>query len=139
MTEYFLAGLNGKSFEMNLLIVDIWKNFQQYFNDDSKISAFFGGFDNCCWNGGRENRQNRSVKLLDCLKIIKQINDLGISVRFTFTNPLITEKEYDDYIGNSLMKFANNGMNGVIVANEDFQWLLIYQEMLNIIKNFLNI
>ena len=120
MTEYFLAGLNGKSFEMNLLIVDIWKNFQQYFNDDSKISAFFGGFDNCCWNGGRENRQNRSVKLLDCLKIIKQINDLGISVRFTFTNPLIAEKEYDDYIGNSLMKFANNGMNGVIVANEDF-------------------
>src|SRR5574344_283430 len=120
MIEYFLAGLNGKSFEMNLLIVDIWNKFPQYFNDDSKISAFFGGFDNCCCNGGRENRQNRSVKLLDCLKIIKQINDLGISVRLTFTNPLITEKEYDDYIGNSLMKFANNGMNGVIVANEDF-------------------
>lgn len=120
MTEYFLAGLSGKSLEMNLLIVDIWKKYPQYFNDDSKISAFFGGFDNCCWNGGRENRQNRSVKLLDCLKTIKQINDLGISVRFTFTNPLITEKEYDDYIGNNLMKFSNNGMNGVIVSNEDF-------------------
>lgn len=120
MTEYFLAGLNGKSFEMNLLIVDIWKKFPQYFNDDSKISAFFGGFDNCCWNGGRENRQNRLVQLSDCLKTIKQINDLGISVRFTFTNPLITEKEYDDYIGNTLMKFANNGINGVIVANENF-------------------
>lgn len=120
MTEYFLAGLNGKSFEMNLLIVDIWKKFPQYFNDDSKISAFFGGFDNCCWNGGRENRQNRLVQLSDCLKTIKQINDLGISVRFTFTNPLITEKEYDDYIGNTLMKFANNSMNGVIVANENF-------------------
>ena len=120
MTEYFLAGLNGKSFEVNLLIVDVWKKYPQYFNDDSKISAFFGGFDNCCWNGGRENRQNRSVQLLDCLKTIKQINDLGISVRFTFTNPLITEKECDDYIGNTLMKFANNGMNGVIVANENF-------------------
>ena len=120
MTEYFLAGLNGKSFEINLLIVDIWKKYPQYFNDDSKISAFFGGFDNCCWNGGRENRQNRSVQLSDCLKTIKQINDLGISVRFTFTNPLITEKEYDDYIGNTLTKFANNGMNGVIVANENF-------------------
>ena len=120
MTEYFLAGLNGKSFEINLLIADIWKKYPQYFNDDSKISAFFGGFDNCCWNGGRENRQNRSVQLSDCLKTIKQINDLGISVRFTFTNPLITEKEYDDYIGNTLMKFANNGMNGVIVANENF-------------------
>ena len=35
MTEYFLAGLSGKSLEMNLLIVDIWKKFPQYFNDDS--------------------------------------------------------------------------------------------------------
>ena len=43
MTEYFLAGLSGKSLEMNLLIVDIWKKYPQYFNDDSKISAFFGG------------------------------------------------------------------------------------------------
>ncbi len=120
MTEYFLAGLSGKSLEMNLLIVDIWKKFPQYFNDDSKISAFFGGFDNCCWNGGRENKQHHSEQLSKCFKTIKQINDLGISVRFTFTNPLITKKEYDDYIGNSLMKFSHNGMNGVIVANEDF-------------------
>ena len=120
MTEYFLAGLSGKSLEMNLLIVDIWKKYPQYFNDDSKISAFFGGFDNCCWNGGRENKQQHSEQLSSCLKIIKQINDLGISVRFTFTNPFITKEEYNDYIGNSLMKFAHNGMNGVIVANENF-------------------
>lgn len=120
MTEYFLAGLNDKALEMNLLIVDIWKKFPQYFNDDSKISAFFGGFDNCCWNGGRENKQQHSEQLSNCFKIIKQINDLGISVRFTFTNPFITREEYNDYIGNSLMKFAHNGMNGVIVANENF-------------------
>ena len=120
MTEYFLAGLSGKSLEMNLLIVDIWKKYPQYFNDNSKISAFFGGFDNCCWNGGRENKQQHSEQLLNCLKIIKQINDLGISVSFTFTNPFITREEYNDYIGNSLMKFAHNGMNGVIVANENF-------------------
>ena len=87
MTKYFLAGLNGKSFEMNLLIVDIWKKFPQYFNDDSKISAFFGGFDNCCWNGGRENRQNLSVKLLDCLKIIKQIiAAIGFGQKTTVVN-----------------------------------------------------
>ena len=46
------------------------------------------------------------------------MNEAGVSIRFTFSNPLITERELDDNIGNTLMKLANNGMNGVIVASE---------------------
>jgi len=118
MTEYFLAGINDKHLNINLLIYDVWDKYSDFFNNDSKITAFFGSFGNCCWNGGRENKVKSSKKLEECFKIIKQINSLGISVRFTFTNPLITEYELNDYVGNSLMKMANNGMNGVIVASE---------------------
>ena len=118
MTEYFLAGINDKHLNINLLIYDVWDKYSDFFNNDSKITAFFGSFGNCCWNGGRENKVKSFKKLEECFKIIKQINSLGISVRFTFTNPLITEYELNDYVGNSLMKLANNGMNGVIVASE---------------------
>ena len=118
MTEYFLAGINDKHLNINLLIYDVWDKYSNFFNNDSKITAFFGSFGNCCWNGGRENKVKSFKKLEECFKIIKQINNLGISVRFTFTNPLITEYELNDYVGNSLMKLANNGMNGVIVASE---------------------
>ena len=118
MTEYFLAGINDKHLNINLLIYDVWDKYSDFFNNDSKITAFFGSFGNCCWNGGRENKVKSFKKLEECFKIIKQINSLGISVRFTFTNPLITEYELNDYVGNSLMKMANNGMNGVIVASE---------------------
>lgn len=118
MTEYFLAGINDKHLNINLLIYDVWDKYSDFFNNDSKITAFFGSFGNCCWNGGRENKVKSFKKLEECFKIIKQINSLGISVRFTFTNPLITEYELNDYVGNSLMKMADNGMNGVIVASE---------------------
>ena len=118
MTEYFLAGINDRHLNINLLIYDVWDKYSDFFNNDSKITAFFGSFGNCCWNGGRENKARSFKKLEECFKIIKQINSLGISVRFTFTNPLITEYELNDYVGNSLMKLANNGMNGVIVASE---------------------
>ena len=118
MTEYFLAGINDKHLNINLLIYDVWDKYSDFFNNNSKITAFFGSFGNCCWNGGRENKVKSFKKLEECFKIIKQINSLGISVRFTFTNPLITEYELNDYVGNSLMKLANNGMNGVIVASE---------------------
>lgn len=118
MTEYFLAGINDRHLNINLLIYDVWDKYSDFFNNDSKITAFFGSFGNCCWNGGRENKVKSFKKLEECFKIIKQINSLGISVRFTFTNPLITEYELNDYVGNSLMKLANNGMNGVIVASE---------------------
>ena len=118
MTEYFLAGINDKHLNINLLIYDVWDKYSDFFNNDSKITAFFGSFGNCCWNGGRENKVKSFKKLEECFKIIKQINSLGISVRFTFTNPLITEYELNDYVGNSLMKLADNGMNGVIVASE---------------------
>ena len=118
MTEYFLAGINDKHLNINLLIYDVWDKYSDFFNNDSKITAFFGSFGNCCWNGGRENKVKSFKKLEECFKIIKQINSLGISVRFTFTNPLITKYELHDYVGNSLMKLADNGMNGVIVASE---------------------
>lgn len=118
MTEYYLAGINKRNLRINLLIINIMKKYPLYFNEDSKIAALFGSFDNCCWDGGRENKDHHILNLEDCSNIIRQINEMGVAVRFTFTNPLITERELNDFVGNKLMHVANNGMNGVIVASE---------------------
>ena len=47
--------------------------------------------------------------------IIKYFNDRGISIRFTFTNPMIEEKHLNDQFCNSLLYYANNPLNGCIV------------------------
>jgi collagenase-like PrtC family protease len=46
---------------------------------------------------------------------VEKINELGIPVRFTFTNPLVTEEELHDKFCNKTLQIADNGMNEVIV------------------------
>ena len=47
--------------------------------------------------------------------VIKTINDKGIPVRFTFTNPVLTESDLDDPFCNFCMRAGDNGMNQVLV------------------------
>lgn len=117
MTEYYLAGLIDKNLEANLNIVSLHNSFPQFFNDDIKIAAFYGSFEKCIWNGGRENDINMKY-FINPEDIISKLNDLGISVRFTFTNPFIREEHLNDKFGNYLMSITNNGMNGAIVASD---------------------
>ena len=117
MTEYYLAGLIDKKLEANLDIVSLHNSFPQYFNDDIKIAAFYGSFGKCIWNGGRKNTINMK-HFSNPAEIISKINSLGISVRFTFTNPFLKEEHLNDKFGNYLMSISNNGMNGVIVASD---------------------
>jgi len=114
MKEFFLPFGDTFLNKSNLLFI---KDFKNYLYEDTNISAVYGTFFNSKWNGGRGSKQKK-VDYKRAYLFIKQINSLGISVRFTFSNPLITERELDDNIGNTLMKMANNGMNGVIVASE---------------------
>ena len=114
MKEFFLPFGDTFLNKSNLLFI---KDFKNYLYEDTNISAVYGTFFDSKWNGGRGSKQKK-VDYKRAYLFIKQMNEIGISVRFTFSNPLITERELDDNIGNTLMKLANNGMNGVIVASE---------------------
>ena len=114
MKEFFLPFGDTFLNKSNLLFI---KDFKNYLYEDTNISAVYGTFFNSKWNGGRGSKQKK-VDYKIAYLFIKQMNEAGVSIRFTFSNPLITERELDDNIGNTLMKLANNGMNGVIVASE---------------------
>lgn len=100
--------------EISLLIslADIMKDNPEYFRDDVKIASYFG-----CppvkWNGGRMMLGNFMPDRIAA--VIKAYNDRGIPYRFTFTNPVLTEKDISDKEGNMLLDMADNGMNEVIV------------------------
>ena len=114
MKEFFLPFGDTFLNKMNLIFI---KDFKNYLYEDVNIAAVYGTFFNSKWNGGRGSK-SKKVNYKEAYLFIKQMNELGVSVRFTFTNPLVTEKELDDNIGNILMKLADNGMNGVIVASD---------------------
>lgn len=49
--------------------------------------------------------------------VVKAFDKAGIPLRFTFTNPVITEEHLDDDFCNFVLKTAQNGKNGVIVVS----------------------
>ncbi len=99
-----------------ILLADFLEHVPQWFYDDFKISAAYGSFPNCIWNGGRVYFDNINRPIMD--KVISEMNKSGIAVRYTFTNPLLEEKHMSDTFANICLEAADNGMNEVLVNTQ---------------------
>lgn len=92
---------------------DLMKHCPRWFYEDAKISAAYGSFGSCIWNGGRTFLDRNDSR--NMAKLIQEYNNRGIAVRFTFTNPLLEEKHLNDTFSNLCLELANNGQNEIIV------------------------
>ena len=70
-----------------IMLADFMQTLPQWFYDDFKISAAYGSFPNCIWNGGRVGFDKITRPVMDV--VIQELNKRGIAVRYTFTNPLL--------------------------------------------------
>lgn len=111
--RFHLPGVRN-NFPINMILLSLMKKCPQYFREGIEIGSFFGEFPTSLWNGGRFNNGDQcDAKYIK--EVIKQINSQGIPVRYTFTNPTITEEDLKDPYCNFCMKAADNGMNEVLV------------------------
>lgn len=109
-------------YKQNIKLIELLRDNPEWFYDDVRVGAVYGSFPNAVWNGGRVVLGNyANLDNIECT--IRDFNDLGVPVRFTWTNPVITEEYAFDRYCNVIMEKANNGMNQVIVNAE---WLECY-------------
>ncbi len=110
--RFHLPGLRF-NYPLNMFWVSMQKVHPEYFRD-VEIASFFGEFPMSLWTGGRfvggDQCDAGYIK-----NVIKSVNDLGIPIRYTYTNPEITEADLDDPYCNFCMKCADNGMNEVMI------------------------
>lgn len=106
------------NYNLNLHVVELMKKYPGYFRDNVKVDSVYGTFPGCIWNGGR--CQYGGCHLENMQATIAGYNQLGISVRFTFTNRNITGRHFYDYYGNTILQIADNGMNGVNTSVDSF-------------------
>ena len=105
----------SKHYAFNLIFAEMLQVFPDYFREGVEIASVYGVFPPAIWNGGR---LQYGICDKDFIKqVIKSFNDRGIPLRFTFTNPLIEKKHLSDEFCNMIMKYADNGLNEVIVAS----------------------
>lgn len=101
------------NYKMNLYIADLIKEKPELFYDGVSIASSYGCFPPAAWNGGRTVTGAVRREFIDF--IIRQYNSRGIPIRYTFTNPLVTEKHLKDPFCNMIARVAENGLNEIIV------------------------
>ena len=105
-----------ENLKLNYLIIQMMKNMPEYFYD-VEIASVYDAFPPSMWNGGR------CIGGVICSDdyitgVARLFNNMGIPLRFTFTNPLIDKEHLDDPFCNKVLKLCNNGLNEVIVNSE---------------------
>lgn len=101
------------NYKMNLFIADLITEKPELFYDGVRIASSYGCFPPAAWNGGRTVTGAVRREFIDM--IIKEYNSRGIPIRYTFTNPLVTEKHLPDPFCNMIARVAENGLNEIIV------------------------
>lgn len=103
-------------FSLNRLMIETLRDHPEYFIDGLEIASVFGCFEGSIWNGGRGvgGKFDRGMTEF----VIKTFDELGVPLRFTFTNPMLAEEHLSDKNCNEILKMADNGINQVIVMSD---------------------
>ncbi len=113
--KFHLPGLRY-NYPLNMLFLSLLKTHPEYFREGVEISSFFGEFPTSLWSGGRYCNDDQCDAAF-VKGVIKNINEQGVPVRFTYTNPLLNEHDLDDPYCNFCLQVADNGMNEVLVVS----------------------
>jgi len=92
------------------------KQYPEKFYEGYEVGSVYGTFPGAIWNGGRAVFGIISKSNIQA--VLDNYNNLGVPVRFTWTNSLIEEKHLNDTYCNLIMDLANNGKNQVLVNRE---------------------
>jgi collagenase-like PrtC family protease len=98
---------------MNLIFIDLLKRNPEYFRDNVEIASVYGCFPPAIWNGGRAISGVTPENVVE--RYIHEFNARNVPLRYTFTNPNITEEHLSDRFCNLITQLAHNGFNEVIV------------------------
>lgn len=111
--RFHLPGLRY-NYPLNMFWLSLLDTHPEYFYEGVEIGSCFGEFPISLWNGGRLVMHDQCdagfIKA-----VVKNINAHGVPIRYTYTNPLITEEDLDDPYCNFCMQVADNGMNEVMI------------------------
>lgn len=108
-------------FHLNMLLSKLMEEYPDAFYDDIRIGSVYGVYPSSLWNGGHVaggSFPDREIRY-----VAEQLNNRGISVRFTFNNPLINKSHLDDKFCNRCLELTErtDDMNGVIVVSPELE------------------
>lgn len=99
-------------------VVHMAQDYPEILRENTRIASVFGSFPWCVWNGGGLFRGYMPYMREQMEETIAYYNyDLHIPLRFTFTNPVLTEMQLNDTYANIIAEVAHNGHNEILVTS----------------------
>lgn len=116
--DYIYFHLPGilETLEINAILLGRMRDFPEHFYDNVRIGSVYGSIPGALWNGGRLSRGR--IKDEDIPKVGRIFNDLGVPLRLTWTNPLLTDEDMEDELCNRATALLHNGFNEVLVNTD---------------------
>ncbi len=104
------------NFYLNQAVIKLMSSRPEAFREGYKVGSCYGTFPGAIWNGGRTVLGISEKSTME--KIIETYNNLGVPVRFTWTNSCLEKEHVYDTYCNLIMKLADNGRNQVLVNSQ---------------------
>ena len=99
------------------MLVNLKRSAPEVYLPHTEIASVFGNFPNSIWNGGGV-AFGRSYDKNEIKSIIQYYNfELGLPLRFTFTNPLIDDRHTGDFFCNMIAECGHNGRNEILTSS----------------------
>lgn len=118
---YHLPGL-FEFYELYKEFLPLYRKHREYFYDWCDIGSIYGAPADCVWGGGRVGFGEHDPK-----KVLKLMQEYGISARLTFSNSLLTKEHLSDKKCNELCRIFDIGRdnersrgfgNGIIIYSD---------------------
>lgn len=115
LIKYSIGGFFLKK-HLFLVLLEMMRNYPQYFRDNVRVSSVYDSFPNVIWNSGRICL-GKTLKPEEMKRIISFYNHQDIGVRYTYTNPFISKEHLADKQANLSLELAHSKKNGVILSS----------------------
>ena len=109
---------------LNLSFLQLMKENPEWFYDNVQVSSVYGNFQFCIFDGGRIFSEYRHTTREEMQDIVKAYNDLGVSVRLVFTNPVIKPEHFKNRFCQAVLECCHNSMNEIVVNDEKLEQYL---------------
>lgn len=109
---------NFMSFGRNEILMKLYKKYPHVMRDDTEIYTFYGVFPGAIWNGGRLSVSEFETPKSFMKKVSNFYNKRGISLTYTFTNPLLKHEHLSNEYCNTMLSALDNGFNEINISSD---------------------
>ena len=115
-------------YELNFRFLDCMRMHPECFYPGAKVSAVYGNFQFCIYDGGRifgtDVYQHTTKEEMEHV-IDMYNNEFNVPVRVVFTNPMLKPKDFHNRFGKAVLKALNrNSMNEIVINSPEFEAFL---------------